>query len=238
MEVAMGDTWADILIRSFRDVAYRLLGYAPRVLAVVTLVLAGWLVAALARRITVRLLRAADLDGRCVQWGITVTLRNTGIRRPPAEVVGQLVFWLIFLVGLLMAIEALEVPAAVGLAPVVIRFLPSFLIAIFVMIIGWLLANFLAQALLIFIVNAQLTGGPLLAGALRWLVLLFAGSVALTQLGIAREMILLVFGIVFGGATLALALAFGFGGQDLARSALEGWLRKRDDQGPADVSHL
>ena len=130
------------------------------------------------------------------------------------------------------------VPAAVGLAPVIIRFLPNLLVAIFVMVIGWLLANFLAQALLIFIVNAQLTGGPALAGALRWLVILFAASVALTQLGIAREMILLVFGIVFGGTTLALALAFGFGGRHLARNALESWLQKREDRGPDDMSHL
>jgi hypothetical protein len=121
---------------------------------------------------------------------------------------------------------------------VAIRFLPNLLVAIFVMVIGWLLANFLAQALLIFIVNAQLTGGPALAGALRWLVILFAASVALTQLGIAREMILLVFGIVFGGTTLALALAFGIGGRHLARNALESWLQKREDRGPDDMSHL
>jgi len=234
----MRDTWADILIKSFREVATRLAGFAPRVLAVLTLVLAGWIAAGFARRLAIRILRAADADGRCARWGITATLGHTGIRRPPSELVGQLVFWLIFVVGLLMAIEALEVPAAVGLAPVVIRFLPNLLIAIFVMVVGWLLANFLAQALLIFIVNAQLTGGPLLAGAVRWLVILFAGSVALTQLGIAREMILLVVGIAFGGTTLALALAFGFGGRHLARNALEGWLHKREDQGPADIRHL
>jgi hypothetical protein len=234
----MHDSWADILLRSFREVALRLASYAPRVLAVLTLVLAGWIVAAVLRTLALRILRGADFDGRAQRWGITAPLTRTGIRRTPSEIVGQLVFWLIFLVALLMAIEALEVPAAAGLAPVVIRFLPNLLIAIFVMVIGWLLANFLSQALLIFIVNAQLTGGPALAGALRWLVILFAGSVALTQLGIAREMILLVFGILFGGTTLALALAFGLGGRHVARRTLEAWLRQRDEQGPDDISHL
>ncbi len=234
----MQNSWSDILVKSFREVASRLAGLAPRVLAVLTLVLAGWIVAAFARRLAIRILRVADVDGRSQRWGITATLGRTGIRRTPSEVVGQLVFWLIFLVGMLMAIEALEVPAAVGLAPVVIRFLPNLLIAVFVMVIGWLVSNFLAQALLIFIVNAQLTGGPALAGVLRWLVILFSASVALTQLGIAREMILLVFGIVFGGTTLALALAFGLGGRHLARHALESWLQKREDRGPGDISHL
>ena len=234
----MQDQWADIVITSFREVAYRLAAFTPRLLAVVTLVLAGWILAAVARRLAVRILRAADVDGRAARWGVTSTLRHTGLRRLPSDLGGQLVFWLIFLIGLLMAIEALEVPAAVGLAPVVMRFLPNFLIAMFVMIIGWLLANFLAQALLIFVVNAGLRGGPLLAGGLRWLILLFAGSVALTQIGIAREMILLVFGIAFGGLTLALALAFGFGGRHLARQALESWLERRQDRRHPDMSHL
>jgi hypothetical protein len=234
----MRDEWADIVIKSFREVAYRLAAFAPRLLAVLTLVLVGWILAVFARRLAVRVLRAADLDARATQWGLTATLAHTGVRRSLSELVGEVVYWLIFVVALLMAIEALGVPAAVGLAPLVMRFLPNLLVAVFVIVIGWLVANFLAQALLIFIVNARLQGGPLLAAALRWVVLLFAGSVALTQLGIAREMILLVFGIAFGGATLALALAFGLGGRHLARRALESWLGKREDPGPADMSHL
>lgn len=234
----MQDQWADIIIKSFREVAYRLAAFTPRLLAVLTLVLAGWVLAALARRLAIRILHAADVDGRAARWGVTATLRHTGLRRLPSDVAGQIVFWLIFIIGLLMAIEALEVPAAVGLAPMVMRFLPNLLVAVFVMVMGWLLANFLAQALLIFIVNAGMRGGPLLAAALRWLILLFAGGVALTQIGIAREMILLAFGIVFGGVTLALALAFGFGGRHLARHALEGWFHRREERRHADMSHL
>ncbi|HYB43294.1 MAG TPA: hypothetical protein VEL75_16055 [Candidatus Methylomirabilis sp.] len=234
----MRHQWADILITSFRDVVDRLVAFAPRLLAVLTLVLAGWVVAAVARRLALRILRVADIDGRCARWGITAALGHTGTRRQPSALVGQLVFWLIFLVGLLMAIEALGVPAAGDLVPVVMRLLPNVLVAVFVMVVGWLLANFLAQALLIFIVNARLSGGPILAAVVRWMILLFAASVALTQLGIAREMILLAFGIAFGGTVLALALAFGLGGRHLARSALESWLGKRAGRGPADISHL
>ena len=236
----MQDAWAGILIASFREVAYRLASIAPRLLAALTLALAGWALAVVVRRLTVRLLQVVDLDGRCARQGVTATLGRAGIRRSPSQLIGRLVFLVIFAIGLLMAIEALEVPAAVGLAPVVIKFLPNVLIAALVMTIGWLLANFLAEALLIFIVNAQLAGGPVMAGALRWLVLLFTASVALTQLGIAREMVLLVFGILFGGTVLGLALAFGLGGRGLAQEVLESWLRKRERNadGSDGVSHL
>jgi small-conductance mechanosensitive channel len=233
----MQDAWTGILVNSFREVAYRLAGIGPRLLAALTLLLAGWALAAVVHRLTVRLLQALDLDGRSARLGVASTLSRAGLRRPPSELIGRLVFWIIFAIGLLMAIEALEVPAAVGLAPIVIKFLPNLLIAVLVMVIGWLVANFLAEALLIFIVNSRLSGGRVMAGALRWLVLLFAASVALTQIGIAREMVLLVFGILFGGTVLGLALAFGLGGRRLAEQALERWLGRRD-QRPSETSGL
>jgi len=224
----MREAWIDILMTSLREVAHRLALVAPRLLATVTLILVGWVMAAVARRLTVRILRAADLDGRCRRWGLTTTLSRSGVRQSPTVLVGRLIFWTIFLVALLMGVEALEMPATAGLVAVVLRFLPNLIVAALVMVIGWLLANFLGQAALIGAVNAQVAGAPLIAGAVRWLVLVFAGGAALTQLGIAREMVLLAFGIAFGGTVLALALAFGLGGKELAREILESRLRKQD----------
>ncbi|HEY7675795.1 MAG TPA: hypothetical protein VIG69_01895 [Candidatus Methylomirabilis sp.] len=234
----MREEWTGILVTSFRDVVQWLASVAPRLLAMLTLVMIGWVAAALARRLTSRVLRAADFDARCARWGFTAALGRTGVRRPPAELVGQLVFWTLFLIGLLMGIEALEIPATAGLAAVVLRFLPDLIVAGLVMAVGWVLAHFLAQAALIGAVNAQVAGAPLVAGVVRWLVLVFAGAVALTQLGIAREMVLLAFGITFGGGVLALALAFGLGARDLARQALEGWLRKGQDREADRVTHV
>jgi hypothetical protein len=225
----MHETWTDILVTMFREVVQRLALVAPRLLAMLTLILVGWAVAAIARRLTVRILRAADFDQRCGRWGLTTTLTRGGIRQPPTVLVGRLLFWMIFLVALLMGIEALGMPATAGLVAVVLHFLPNLIVAGLVMVIGWLLANFLAQAALIGAVNAQVAGAPLIAGAVRWLVLVFASAAALTQLGIAREMVLLAFGIAFGGTVLALALAFGLGGKDLAREILESRLRKQDE---------
>jgi hypothetical protein len=235
----MRETWTDILVGSVRDVAQRLSLAAPRVLAALTLVLVGWAAAALARRLVARILRAADFDGRCARWGFTTML---GLRRrgwSPSEMAGRVVFWTLFGLGLLTGIEALEMPATAGLVAGAVRLLPNVVVAALVLLLGWLLSHFLAQAALIRVVNAQVAGAPVIAAAVRWLVLVFAGGVALTQLGIAREMVLLIFGIAFGGTVLALALAFGLGGRELAREVLEGWLRKREGDEEEDrISHV
>jgi len=230
----MREAWSDALVTSFREVVERLSHAVPRLLAVLTLIVAGWLVAAIARRLIVRICSVLKVDARFARWGLTAGLARSGIRQPPSLLIGQLTFWTIVFITLLMAIEALEMPATSGLVAVVVRFLPNLVIAALVWMAGWLLANFMAQAVLIAAVNAQLAFAPLISGAVRWLVLVFAGAAALTQLGIAREMVLLTFGIAFAGTVLALALAFGLGGKDMAREILESRLRKREE----DDDHL
>ena len=234
----MPQEWAEILVSSVQGAMQRFAHVAPRLLAMGTLVLLGSVVAAVVRRLTARLLRAVDFDSRCARWGLTGALARGGLRRPPSEVVSRLVFGTLFLIALLMGLEALEMPGTAGTVAMVVGFLPNVVVAILVIGGGWILAHFLSQATLIAAVNAQLPGAPLVAGAVRWVVLVFAGAVALTQLGIAREMVLLGFGIVFGGAVLALALAFGLGARDLARQALERYLRKNEEREPDHISHV
>src|SRR5207247_197931 len=74
--------------------------------------------------------------------------------------------------------------------------LPRTLAALLILVVGWLAANFLGQAVLIAAVNAGLPEAGLLARAARWLVLLFAFATALTEVGIGRDTVVIAFGIL------------------------------------------
>ena len=227
----MRETWTDILISSVREVMQHLAGVAPRILAMATLVLVGWVGAAAVRRLALQALRATNFDAGCERWGFRISKGEGRGQRAPSDLISRVLYWTIFVIGLLMGIDALDIRATTGLLPAVVGFLPNIIVATLIMLVGWILAEFLAQTALIAAVNAQVAGAPVIAAVMRWLVLVFAGAAALTQIGIAREMILLAFGIAFGGMVLALALAFGLGGKELAREILESRLRKRDEEG-------
>ncbi|HEY7870442.1 MAG TPA: hypothetical protein VIF59_14515, partial [Methylomirabilota bacterium] len=68
--------------------------------------------------------------------------------------------------------------------------------------------------------------------------LLFASATAITHLGIGTEMVLVAFGITFGGLIFALALAFGLGGRALARQILERHVRSREPHPRETLTHL
>jgi hypothetical protein len=107
--------------------------------------------------------------------------------------------------------------------------------AVLIVVVGWIIANFIGQGILIAAVNAGLPEARLLARAAHWAVLLFAIATALTHLGIGKEMVLVAFGITFGGLVLALALAFGLGGRAIAAELLSRRLRR---EGPPDRERL
>lgn len=233
----MSEMWQEAIVEALKDTVKGLAAFLPKGLLLIVFlvvgVLAGWAVKAA----LLRILRALRFDLISERSGLTAALSKGGVKRTPAEALGLLGFWLVFLFFAFAGINVLDLPATTDLVGLVVKFLPHLLAALLVLLVGWLLANFFAQAALIAGVNAQFPGARLLATAVRWGVLSLTLAMVLTQLGIAKEVVVSAFSITFGGVVLALAIAFGLGGKDLAKELLERSLRKRE-KFQDDISHL
>jgi hypothetical protein len=235
----MRDIWDDIVVvETMRGVAARLAALVPNVLTMLVLVVLGLALGALARWFVVRLLRAVRFDQRAERWGLQAAVARAGILREPAALAGSLVFWAIFLVFAMMGIDALALPGMPGATSVVVQLIPKVLAAALMLVVGWLLANFLGNAVLIGSVNARIAEARLLARAVRWGVLAFTLAAVLTQLGIGSEMVMIAFGLTFGGVVFAFALAFGLGARHLARGILERRFRPQDRAPDDEIAHL
>jgi len=112
------------------------------------------------------------------------------------------------------------------------------LIAGALLVLGVLVADFVQRSVLIAAVNAGLHSARLLAAVVHtFLVVLFA-AMALEHLGVGRQVILVSFTILFGGVVLALSLAFGLAGRELAGQALERLAHGREGEAKDDLQHL
>src|SRR2546427_1701212 len=161
------------------------------------------------------------------------------VSKAPSLLLRLSVIWSVFVVFATMGIDALAIPGAPGATRTLMHLLPRTLSALLILVVGWLAANFLGQGVLIAAVNAGLPEARVLARAARWLVLLFAFATALTEIGIGRDMVVVAFGILFGGLVLALAVAFGLGGRHLARPILvPGRRRRRETPARETISHI
>ena len=149
-----------------------------------------------------------------------------------AKIAGGMVVFAFFLI----ALSNLNLKVLDHLIERVFDYLPNVFVAIIILVIGYMLGNFFGRAALIASVNAGVQLSRLVGCFVRYLIFVLTALIAMEQLGIGKETVLLAFAIVFSGLVLALAIAFGLGGRDLARKYLEKGLRGEEPED--DFHHL
>ena len=234
----MRDRWGDGVWSALLATRERLAAILPGLFVLIVLVGLGAVLGWIAQYLLERVARAFGFDRIMERWGVAASLRRSGVRRPPSGVLGLVAFWGIFLFFASSGIDALTAPSGYSATALLLAFIPPLFAAVLVLIAGWLLANFLSRTILIAAVNARLPEARLLARAAHWAVVLFTLATALTHLGIGKEMVLVAFGITFGGLVLALALAFGIGGRHIAAQFLARRLRRESPPPQERLTHL
>jgi hypothetical protein len=171
------------------------------------------------------------------RFGVTPLLKTADL--PPADVLlGAIVFWLVWLGFLLSGIDVLGFTSLQGLLASFWAFVPRLLLAVVILIIGFVVANFAWRATLLAAVNGRVPSPRLLSGAVRWLILILTGAMALEQIAVARTVVLTAFAIAFGALSLAVAIAFGIGGGGIAKRILEHQFPEQPRSSADEISHL
>ena len=228
---------ADALVQSWNNFATAFVQFVPRLVAAAIIFAGGFVIALLARRLVLRILAWLNVDRLLVQSGASQLLRTADM--PTADVlIAKIVFWIVWLGFIVSAVDTLQFGPFQGVVQEFFRFVPRFLIALFVLALGFLTANFLWRATLLASVNAGVPGARLLSGALRVLVIAIGVVMALEQLGLATAVVLTAFAISFGALMLGLAIAFGLGGRDAAKILLEEQFRSKKDRDNDAAPHL
>ena len=211
----------DVFRKTLTGFGDRLAAFMPSLLAMLIILIVGIVAAILVRLGIKLLLPTVGFDAFAARMGFSVVLRQGGITALPSAVVSVVLAWTVLAVFVLLAIGALNLQFAMDLLSRAFLYLPQLLIALALVVLGSLIAGFVRRSVLIAAVNAELPSARLLASGAQSAVLIFVLAMALEHLGVGRQIILVSFAILFGGLVLALALAFGFAGRDLAREALE-----------------
>ncbi len=198
-----------------------LLAILPNLLAMSVLLLGGLGLAWLAGHSTQRVLYLVGFDRACDRLGMTGALLRAGIKSDPSRLTGQGVFWSIALLTCAAALSALNLAPINQFAQSFLAYIPHLVTAGVILLAGYVCSNFASQAVLIAAVNAGLPPARLIAACSRWGLQLLAIAMALEQLGIAEHIVVVGFGITWGGLVFAAAIAFGLGGSDLAKDFLE-----------------
>jgi hypothetical protein len=208
------------LTQAVHEITREVVRFLPRLVVMLIIACVGWLIAYLLKVVVRSILRLTKFDKLSENVGAAQLLHRAALPTS-SELVVRLVFWVAWIGFILVGVNVLGI---VGLEPDISRFflfLPRLFVALLIVFFGLLAASFFSRAVLLGAVNANLPSPRLLSLSVRTVIIIFALSMMFEELGVAEQTILVAFGIVFGAMMLGLAIAFGLGGQDLARRFLE-----------------
>jgi hypothetical protein len=212
--------WSNAMLSSLTAAMALFFAAIPKVLAFAAILIIGWFIAALIGRAVAAILRQVRFNELSAQSGFTGFVQNMGLDTDASGALALTAKWFIRLIALVVAFDALGLPAVSDVLRQLLMWIPNLVVGIVVLVIGGLAANALARVVRGATAQADLGPPDLFARIAKVLVWAFAIVVAVNQIGIAQTMMNTLFTAVVGAAALALGLAFGLGGRETAAEML------------------
>ncbi|HUY13443.1 MAG TPA: hypothetical protein VMX16_07425 [Terriglobia bacterium] len=233
----MGDFIVKNLTETLGKFSAMVMEFLPRLLAMTIIIVVGGVVAWIVKILLRRILLFLRFNSLFESAGITQMMPKTALPSP-SDLLARLVFWVIWVSFMLFGVNALGV---VALEEEISRFfllIPQIFVALVILFVGLLIANFAARATLLAAVNANSPSPRLLSGVVRFIIVILVVTMALERIGLGHGVVLVAFAIFFGALMLGLALAFGLGGRDVARRLLEKRFAEEQKKEEEGMSHL
>jgi hypothetical protein len=204
--------------------------FLPNLLFAMAVILLGWVICNVIKRIVVRLLKLGRFDALAERAGIRHILERGGIKQSPSDIIGLLAFWFLFLIAIVTTLETLNLSGATDTLHTIYLYIPKIVAALVTLILGLYFANFLETVTRTTCANAGLEQAGAIGRAAYVGTAIFVVAGIFEILDIASEIVIWAFILVFGAICLALALAFGLGGRDVAGRYLERWLEQKKNE--------
>jgi len=205
----------------------RIAVFLPNLFFAIAIILLGWVVCNVIKRVVTRLLKLCQFDLVAERAGIKQILDRGGIRQSASDILGLLVFWFLFLIAIVTTLETLNLSGATDTLHTIYLYIPKIVAALVTLILGLYFANFLETVTRTSCANAGLEQSVSIGRAAYMATAIFVVAGIFEILDIASEIVIWAFILVFGAVCLALALAFGMGGREVAGRLLERWFEKK-----------
>jgi hypothetical protein len=218
--------WGAALTTSLATALSLFLGAIPRIIGFLVILIIGWIISGVLAAAVAALLRAVKFNVLAQNSGFQGFIHNMGLRTDPSGLLANIVKWFVRLIVLVVAFDALGLPAVSQVLQQFLLWIPNLVVAVVVLVIAGLAANALSNLVRGATAQAGFDNPDMLATIARVAVWAFGIVVAVNQIGIAQELVNTLFMGFIGALALAAGLAFGLGGRDTAGQIVQGWYNR------------
>lgn len=222
--------WGSSLMASLTSAMSLFFAAIPRVIGFAVIIIVGWVLSALLAKGIAALLRKARFNHLAERSGFADFVGKSGADTDSSGMIAAIAKWFVRLIVLVVAFDALGLPAVSEVLRDLLLWLPNLAVALVVLVIGGLAANAVSKLVRGATAEADLDNPDFLAKLASAAVWAFSVVVAVNQIGVATALVNTLFMPVVGAFALALGLSFGLGGRDAAADVIRHWRERARKQ--------
>jgi small-conductance mechanosensitive channel len=210
------------LTTSFNDAFYAVVNFTPKFLAGAIILLIGIVVASILKQVVLSLFRALRLETFLKKYGVPEMKDEFTW----ANILSEIVRWFVIIVFLIPTADVWGLPRIITVLNEFLNYLPNVFVAAVIAMVGFVFARLSHDVILASAKGVDSQTAAAIASVARWAINVFVILAVLSQLGVATDLIRILFTGLVAMLAIAGGIAFGLGGQNTAKDVVEG-LRKK-----------
>ncbi len=204
-------SWWEGLAEAITTSFSQILTFLPTLILALLLLGLGYILARIVSVFMTRLSQLIGFDRLLSRTAVQTLLERSGTKQKSSEILGVISFWIIFLVFLIKASDTLGLTMVSDALTSIAYYIPKIGIALLVLILGLIAANFVRELITMTCSSAGISHGTMVAQAVYVAVVLLIVVTAIDALGIDTDLLNHTIVILLAGLVGGAALSFGLG---------------------------
>ena len=217
----MNPNITDTILLSLNQGLFSAATFIPNLIAGTLILLVGIILASIVKKLLIKLLTYLKVETYLKRYGI-----SEGKELTWTIILAEIARWFVITLFLIPTADVWGLPQVTTILNTFILYLPNVFVAAIIGLVGLVFANIAADLVRAATKGLSSDASHTIASSTRVAVTIFVLLAVLNQLGVAQDLIRILFTGFVAMIALAGGIAFGLGGKDTAHSILDA-IRKK-----------
>ncbi len=223
----MSNSLYESFLLSLESLWSNIMGFIPSLFGALIILIVGLIIASMLGRLAKKIAELSKIDNIFEKSGTKKEAQDIGFNLSFSDVIGWLVKWFFIIATLIAVVDVLGIRQLTIFLENLVLYLPRVIIAVIILAVGLIISGVVKKGAFSSLQALRIREKPasLLSNIAKWAIVIFSFMAALVQLGIAANLIQILFTGLIVMLAIAGGLAFGLGGKNHATKVLD-WIEK------------
>jgi len=210
------------IVLSLNNGLLAITSFIPKFFAGIIIFLVGVIIASLLKAVIIEIFKALNVEAFLKRYGVPEGKEDYSW----TNILAEIVRWFVIILFLIPTAEVWGLPQITIVLDKFLTYMPNVLVAAIIALVGFVFARLAYDITLASLGGLSSETAMTIASVSRWAVIVFVVLAILNQLGVASDMVRILFTGLVAMIAIAGGIAFGLGGKEVAKDILEDLKKK------------